>query len=298
MTKSKRLLITGSSGFIGRNIARQALSEGYEVIGMDIKPNKTKGIKFIKGDVRDKAIVEKASRNVEYIIHLAAITSNLEFESDFRKCYDINVNGFLNVIDVAHNNGCKKFLYASSSAVYLDKFSENTVIDISKRNNHYAKSKLINEMLASSYHNLYGLPIVGMRFFNNYGPEENEKGNYASIPTIFLKYKKEGKTIRIYGDGRQARDMIYVTDTAKIALKLLRKSVHPIYNIGTGIATSYNSIANMFKQEKEYVKNPLSAYQLLTKADTSRLIRTIGNYKFVSIEEGIKKLAKYYKVKL
>src|SRR5208283_1164509 len=196
---------------------------------------------------------EKAMAGVDYVIHLAAVTANLQFDADLKGCFDVNVNGFMNVIDAARINGVKKFVYASSSAVYTDKFSEDTVIDFSKKNNNYAKSKIINEMQASSYQDLYGLPTVGLRFFNAYGPGENEKGNYASIPMLFLRYKQKGEKIVIYGDGTQARDTVHVTDVAAIALKLLEKSTHMVYNVGTGVATPYNKIADMFKQEKVYV---------------------------------------------
>lgn len=298
MPRSKRLLVTGSSGFIGSNIVLQALSEGYEVVGLDIKDNRIKDIDFIKGDIREKAVVEKAVKGVDYVMHLAAVTSNLEFESDLRGCYETNVAGFLNLIDAAHRNGCKKFAYASSAVIYKDRFSEDAPINVNGITNHYAKSKVIGEMLAGSYQDLYNLQTMGMRLFNNYGTGENEKGNYASIPTLFLKYKQKGEKIVIYGDGTQSKDKIYVTDTAKIALKLLEKGTERIYNVGTGVASSYNRIADIIGKERIYVKNPLSTYQYLTRADTTRLIKAIGNYKFISIEEGIKKLADYYKIKI
>ena len=283
-----KLFITGICGFIGRNIAIEALKQGYIVSGIDYKTTKISGINIKKGDIRDKETILKLTKNQDYIIHLAAITSNVEFDRNMPRSYDINVNGFNSVLSAAYINGCKKFLYASSSAVYSNKFSEEERIDISKMSNHYAKTKLINEAIAKSYRSKGFLDTVGLRYFNVYGKGENEKGNYASIINLFIKYKKAQKPVKIYGNGKQSRDLINVSDAATITLKLLKKSRKDIYNVGTGIATSYNDIAKMIGPiKKEYVKNPLSSYQQFTKANTSRLLSDIGKFKFINIKEGI-----------
>ena len=144
---------------------------------------------------------------------------------------------------------------------------------------------------SSAYIRSHGLlDAIGMRFFNVYGAWENDKGNYASIVSLFMKQKKAGM-ISIYGDGKQARDLIHADDVAKIALLLLRKGRKEVYNVGTGKATSYNEIADLVGGNRTYVKNPLSTYQLLTKADTKRLLDDIGNFTFVDVKEGIARLA-------
>ena len=153
---------------------------------------------------------------------------------------------------------------------------------------HYAKTKLINEAIAKSYESKGLLDTVGLRYFNVYGKGENEKGNYASIINLFIKYKKNQKPVKIYGNGKQSRDLINVSDAAAITLKLIKKSKKDIYNIGTGTATSYNNIAQMIGLiKKEYVKNPLSSYQQFTKANTSRLLGDIGKFNFINIKEDI-----------
>jgi UDP-glucose 4-epimerase len=291
--QKRRLLITGCSGFIGANLARHALDEGYEVIGLDHRDCKIKGLKMIKGDILDSTLVKEAIEGVQKVIHLAAITSNVEFEKNLAKCYSVNVSGFLNVLDAAVSSGCEKVLYASSAAVYTSDsgFSETSIIDIKKQRNHYAKSKLINEMIADSYRDIYKMDIVGMRFVNVFGPGENDKGNYASIMTNFIRENKAGRPLVIYGDGSQARDHIFVDDASKIILLLLEKGKDAVYNVGTGNATAFNEIANLInKDNKKYVKNPLSSYQYLTKADTRKLLSTIGPFKFTSVKEGVSKI--------
>lgn len=283
----EKLLVTGSAGFIGSKICEKAIEQGYEVYGLDIKETKNKEVKSVVGSITDKNSVNIAIKGVNYVIHTAAVTSVLEFEKDLYNSYNTNVFGFNNVIDAAFKNKVKKLLYASSSAVYLDSFSEEDIIDINQLRNHYSKSKLMNEMIAESYNDL-GMETVGMRFFNVFGSNENAKGDYASIISRFIADNKERKPLFIYGDGNQARDFINVEDVANISLLLLKKADKGVYNVGTGKVTSYNQIADLInKNNKKYVKNPLKTYQYLTKADTRKLKSVIGDYNFKSIEEFI-----------
>ncbi len=288
-----KVFVTGVSGFIGRTIAEKALALGYEVSGIDRVGSKIPGIKVSKADIRDKETMLKLTNGVDYVVHVAAITSNLEFEKDISLCYDVNVNGFNSIISAAAQNGCERFVYASSSAVYKDKFSEDTVLNIHGQKNHYAKTKMINEMIAESYNDLGFLETVGTRYFNVYGDGENRKGAYASIISIYIRQVLESGKITIYGDGKQSRDLINVNDVASITLELVKKGDPGVYNVGTGKSTSYNDIANMISDcEKVHTKNPLSTYQLLTKADTKRLLGAIGNYKFKDIKDGVADMVK------
>ena len=281
------LLITGGAGFIGRNVVRKALDSGYEVRVLDINSCKIEGVEQFRGDIRDREIVAKAVSGTDYIIHLAAITSVIEFEKNPVDCFDININGFLNVLNSARENMTNKVIYASSAAVYTgEHFSDTMPLDYSKQHNPYAQSKIMNEMHADYFSHSRGLHTIGLRFFNVFGDGENEKGLYASIATQFLKNKENGERLIVYGDGSQARDFIYVEDAAIIALKLLSKGKPGIYNVGTGKEVSYKHIANIIdKKNVKYVKNPLKSYQHLTKADTSKLLHVIGGYKFTRLEK-------------
>ena len=280
------ILVTGSSGFIGSHVAAEALKEGYQVKGLDLKENDNTAIGFVKGDIRDKSAVSKAMEGVDFIIHLAAVTSVVEFEKNPVECFDININGFINVLWAAHEHKVKKVLYASSAAVYTgEHFSDSMPLDYSKQHNPYAQSKMINEMHADYFFHSRGLNSIGLRFFNVFGEGENEKGQYASIATQFLKSKERGEPLIIYGDGLQARDFVYVNDAAKITLMLLEKGNPGVYNVGTGKVVSYKNIGEMINKDNiKYVENPLKAYQYLTKADISKLLKVIGDYKFVSLE--------------
>ena len=283
------ILVTGSSGFIGSHVAEEALKKGYRVKGLDLKENDNAAIEFIKGDIRDKSAVSKAMEEIDFVIHLAAVTSVVEFEKNPVECFDINVNGFLNVLSTAHEKGIKKIAYASSAAVYTgEHFSDTMPLDYSKQHNPYSQSKIINEMHSDYFFHSRDLNSIGLRFFNVFGEGENEKGQYASIATQFLKSKERGEPLIIYGDGSQERDFIHVSDVAKITLMLLEKGSSGVYNVGTGKAISYKNIGEIIDKDSiKYVENPLKAYQYLTKADTSKLFKVIGDYKFINLENWI-----------
>ena len=210
------------------------------------------------------------------------------------ECFDINVNGFLNVLSSACDKGVKKIVYASSAAVYTgEHFSDSLPIDYSRQHNPYSQSKIMNEMHADYFYHSKGLNSVGLRFFNVFGEGENEKGQYASIATQFLKNKEKGEPLIVYGDGTQARDFIHVSDVAKITLMILEKGNQNIYNVGTGKAVSYRRIGELIDKDKiRYVENPLKVYQHLTRAETSKLLGVIGDYGFLDLEEWIGRMQK------
>ena len=283
------LLITGVSGFIGRHVAQEALRRGYRVTGVDRVESRADGLEFIRADIRDRDRMTEVLRNKKYLVHLAAITSNVEFMRAPADCYDTNVNGFLNVVDAAVRGGCTRLVYASSAAVYVNVFSEGVSIDLESQNNHYAKSKIMNEMMAHSYADIVGMRITGLRYFNVYGNGENDKGDYASIVSLFLRAKKKGAPLVVYGDGSQARDLINVADAASVTMDLLENGSERVYNVGTGVATTYLAIAEMIAKEAvTFVPNPLTSYQYYTRADMTRLRKALGDYPFIDLKSGIR----------
>ena len=180
-------------------------------------------------------------------------------------------------------------MYASSAAVYLDSFSEDAVIDLQRQSSHYAKSKIMNEMMAQSYSETSGMRTVGLRYFNVYGEGENDKGDYASIVSLFLRSRRRGEALVVYGDGSQARDLISVLDATRITLDLLENGLEPVYNVGTGVATTYLAIAKMIAEEAvRFVPNPLTSYQYYTRAETARLRAALGDYRFGELQQGIR----------
>ena len=291
---SKNLVITGVSGFIGRYVAEEALRRRYDVTGVDREQSHTQGIEFIRADIRDRKAMIRLMAGKDHVIHLAGVTSNVEFLRNPVECYAINANGFLSIIDAAAQSGCTRLVYASSSAVYVDAFSEEAVIDFRRQSSHYAKTKIMNEMMAKSYEEIYGIKTIGLRYFNVYGEGENVKGDYASIITLFQEAKKKGECLLVYGDGTQARDLINVKDVARITLNLLEKGSYPVYNVGTGVATTYMAVARAIDEHSiRHVPNPLTSYQYYTKAETARLKGALGDYEFVELGQGMREMKGY-----
>jgi nucleoside-diphosphate-sugar epimerase len=293
----KKLFITGISGFIGTHMAEEGLRRGYEVSGLDTKPCSVEGASFINADITDRRAVDDAIKEADFVIHLAAVTASVEFNRRMRQSYAVNVDGFLNVIDASARAGCKRFVYASSAAVYADKFSEDSVIDVRKQANPYAKTKLIDEMVAQSYESKFGMKAIGVRYFNTYGPLGIEKGEFANLIDAFIKCKLEKKPLVIYGDGSQRRDNIYIDDAVALTYQVLEKGTESVYNIGSGASTSFKEIAEIIDKDGiEYVGNPIprDQYQYFTEADTRRILALCEGFKFTGVRQGIAKTLEYY----
>ena len=296
----KRLFITGISGFIGTHLAKEGVKRGYEVSGLDIKPCSIDGADVIEANITDRDAVDNAIKDVDLVIHLAAVTASVEFTRMMKECHTTNVGGFINVIDTSARAGCRRFIYASSSAVYTDKFSENAIIDIKKQGNHYAKSKLMNEMIANSYESIFDMKTIGIRYFNTYGPFGTEKGEYANLINTFIQCKLDGEPLVIYGDGSQRRDNIYIDDAVALTYEVLEKGTESVYNIGSGSDLSFREIAELIHKDGiKYADNPIpkAQYQYFTKADTSRILDLAKGFKFTDVREGIAKTLEHYRSK-
>jgi nucleoside-diphosphate-sugar epimerase len=286
-----KILVTGSNGFIGKHVVRLAKERGYEVVTFDLKEH----------DILDLKRLKQSIRGCDAVIHLAAIvTHQKEFGSGLYNNYQTNVTGFLNVIELTYQEDIKKFVYASSSAVYgrfghLSRpFKEDMKIIYSDEENHYAKTKMVNEMIAASYHDQFGLTTIGVRVMNAYGPGELEKGDAACAIGHMIQTKFDKKTIEIYGDGNQAKDFIYITDCANMFLDLLGKAPDGVYNVGTGISTNFNTLAGIVGGKAVHVPNPHKYYPLLVVADTRKTFDIIGKRSLISVKEGIAKTIQYY----
>ena len=279
----KRLLITGSAGFIGTHAVAAAEAHGWEVHCADIKTG---------DDIR--AVDSIVSEGYDCILHLAAFSSNAGFAERMAANYETNVDAFHRVLRVAKGRGAR-LLYASSSAVYPGNSdcglpdSEDDLLDTEWLRSHYAKSKLINEMMAESYRAI-GLNCLGLRIFNAYGPGDALKPFGRRAPPTWMQLDKAiGRPTVIYGDGTQAKDFIHVYDVVEIIMRLLESDAQGVVNVGTGVATSFNALTDLIGVGREYepVPDPES-YQYFTRADTARLLSIIGPYRFTTLEQGLK----------
>lgn len=276
-----KLFVTGCSGFIGRHAVKAALDRGWDVSGIDSRHESESR----RMDVRLLQRVE-----CDVVLHLAAFASNAGFAAGMAENYAANVMGTWNVLRLAAQSGAR-VVYASSSAVYganVSRFECCEDDDLGIPPSHYAKSNLMKEMMAESFRSI-GLSTLGLRIFNAYGDGDELKPADRQAPPTWMRAAKDGgEPMVIYGDGTQAKDFIHVSDVVECIMRLIEAKAEGIVNVGTGVGTSFNALADMIGGEREYkpVPDPAS-YQYFTRADTTRLISLIGPYEFKSVGEGI-----------
>jgi UDP-N-acetylglucosamine 4-epimerase len=222
LIKDKTILITGGAGFIGSNIVDHLVAAGHKnIVVLDnletgslqnIQPHiDANNIKFINGDIRSQATCLEATTNVDIVLHQAALGSVPRSIQNPVDTHNTNVNGFINLLEAAKANKVKRFIYASSSSVYgsdltLPKREETVGVPLSP----YAVSKKTNELYAHVYATLYNMEIIGLRYFNVFGPKQNPQGAYAAVIPIFINNILNHKACTIYGDGENRRDFTYV----------------------------------------------------------------------------------------
>ena len=236
------VLVTGGAGFIGSHSVEAILDDGALVTVLD---NFSTGklanlpqhprLKIIDEDMRDTSAVDHALAGVSHVLHLAAQVSVPASVADPLGSSEHNIRGFLNVLDGARRAKVSRFVYASSAAVYgapkclpLDEAS--TVAPLSP----FGLEKSINDQYAALYRQLYNLSTLGLRYFNVYGPRQDPSSPYAGVISRFAAAMKKGEDLRVFGDGAQTRDFIFVKDVARVNLNALKKPATGVCNIATG----------------------------------------------------------------
>jgi len=255
----KKVLITGGAGFIGSHLIEHLINLGFSVRVID---NLSTGsinninkainqIDFIKEDVANYSKIAEIIEGSDYVVHLAAISSvhfSIEHPLETHK---INVDATLNLLNLSKEVGIKKFIFASSSAVYGKK-PEKQISERASASplSPYAVSKLAGEYYSKIYSDLYGLPTFSLRLFNVYGPRQNPYSEYAAVIPKFIGALLEGKPPVIFGDGKQTRDFIFVKDVVEIIGNILLSSVEGslVMNVGTGDKRSVLEVFDIIRE--------------------------------------------------
>ncbi len=247
-----KVVVTGGAGFIGSHIVEYWLGEGAEVNIIDnLRTGFLSNVKlfpdalFHKGSITDRELVFSVLRNADYVHHLAAFVSVPESIERPEECYDININGLLNVLDGCKELGIKKIVFSSSAAVYGDNpESPKKISTKTGPKSPYGSTKLEGEEHLNSFCNIHGLGTVSLRYFNVFGPRQDPKSQYAAAVPIFINRALNNEPIIIYGDGSQTRDFIYVKDVVKAnVIAATNKSVNGVFNVASGSAVSILQIA-------------------------------------------------------
>ncbi len=303
METKKKYLVTGGAGFIGSNIAKTLEAQGHEVTVMDdfSKNGHFKNLIGFKGDVIAADCFTFMPRDMYFdaIFHEAAITDTTVM--DQKAMMEQNVEAFKNVLTFAAENEIKKVIYASSAATYGNGPVPNVETQPTHPENVYGFSKVIMDNVARQFAaDNRDMTIIGLRYFNVYGPGEYFKGKMASMVFQLYNQMREGKRPRVFKNGEQQRDFVYVKDIVKINMCALRNGKETgVYNAATGIPRDYNAIIACLNKEMglnlepEYIDNPYPFFQLKTQADMTKSESKLGYKPDYTLEAGI---ADYVKI--
>ena len=246
-----RVLVTGGAGFIGSHSVEALLNAGAQVRVLDNfssgrranLPAAHPRLSVTEGDIRDAAAVAAALAGVTHVLHLAAqIFVQVSIREPVESCRT-NVIGFLNVMDGARRAGVKRMVYASSAAVYGT--PEHLPLDEGARTaplSPYGLEKCVNDQYAALYRRLYGFSALGLRYFNVYGPRQDPASPYSGVISKWSDALRAGRARRIFGDGQQTRDFIYVKDIARYNVLALQRDAGGVCNVGTGNSVTLMSL--------------------------------------------------------
>ena len=250
--KYEHALVTGGAGFIGSHISELLLKKGMRVTILDNlsvgkKENIPQEAAFVQGDINDLSLVEKLTKTCDIVFHQAARVS---IRSSLDKCYDdaqTNLMGTLNILRACENSRIKKFVFASSMAVYADSHTPTAIDETYTQEpiSPYGISKLAAEKYVHLLCGKNGIDSVVLRYFNTFGPRQTFTP-YVGVITIFITKLLKGESPVVFGDGEQLRDFVYVGDIARANILAMESPAAQVtVNIGTGIAMNVNQIASL-----------------------------------------------------
>lgn len=307
MSRPKKVLVTGGTGFIGSHLVDRLVAEGYGVRVLDdLSAGKLENITahlkagsvdFVKGDIRDSAVVAKILGSVDVVVHFAALTSVTFSVEHPDLTFNVNVAGTQNLINACVEHAVSKFVFASSCAVYGD--PEFLPVNETCKSNPispYAESKLLGERYCLGVDKRQVLKPVVLRFFNVYGPRQG-LNDYSGVITRFIDRVRQNKPLTVYGDGSQTRDFVSVHDIVEAVLASMRSvNAHgQVFNIGSGKPTSINELAKTILElagvDLEIRHEKIRAGDIKDSyADISKAKKVLGYMPRVSLRAGLEGL--------
>lgn len=305
-------LITGGAGFIGSNLVEYLLKYGAGKVRVldnfstgshdNITPFLSHpAFELIEGDIRDIETCSSAVEGIDYVSHQAALGSVPRSINDPVTTNAVNISGFLNILwAIKSNEGVKRLVYAASSSTYGDSKELPKVEErIGKPLSPYAVTKYVNELYADVFAKTYGMDLIGLRYFNVFGPRQNPEGEYAAVIPKFIKALKAGEPAIINGDGEQTRDFTFVENAIQANVKAFfsekEGAVNQVYNIAFGESISLNQLWALLN--KHQGSNIPAVYNAERKGDVRNSLANITkassmlsyNPQF-SVEDGLKLL--------
>ncbi len=258
----KNWLVTGIAGFIGSNLAERLLKLDQKVVGLDnfstgkkanlkemrkrVGERQWRNLRVIQGDIKTLSSCQRACAGVDFVLHEAALGSVPGSIGNPSGAHTANVTGFLNMLMAARDSRVKRFVYASSSAVYgddaeLPKIEEKIGNSLSP----YAATKLMDEIYAGVFWRVYGLETIGLRYFNVFGPRQDPEGAYAAVIPKWIDSLLKQEPVFINGDGETSRDFCYIEDVVQanlLAATAKTEAANEVYNVALGQRTTLNEL--------------------------------------------------------
>ncbi|PSP68047.1 nucleoside-diphosphate sugar epimerase [Halobacteriales archaeon QS_1_69_70] len=303
--QGNRILVTGGAGFIGSNLAN-ALAADNDVVVVDDEhlgtpANLDEAVEYRRASVLD----EDLPTDVDVVYHLAALSSYAMHEADPTTGARVNVEGFVNAVEQARQDGCETVVYASTSSIYGSRTEPSPEDMPVAVDTGYEASKLARERYGEYFSNHHGMSMAGLRFFSvyqGYGGAEAHKGEYANVIAQFADDVANGRNPELYGDGEQTRDFTHVDDIVRGLLLAADHELDGIYNLGTGDSYSFNTVVELINEElgtavePAYVENPIpeSVYVHDTCADPSKMRAKTGWEPEIGFREGIRRVCAQY----
>ena len=311
-----QFLVTGGAGFIGSNIVWYLLNNNAKHVR--VLDNLSNGYKanieaflslpnfeFIEGDIRDLDTCKQAMQGIDYVSHQAALGSVPRSINDPATTNDVNISGFLNMmIALKESKTVKRMVYAASSSTYGDSKTLPKVEDtIGKPLSPYAVTKYVNELYADVFGTTYNTDVVGLRYFNVFGPKQSSNGAYAAVIPLFMDAVKMNKPATINGDGEQTRDFTFVDNAVQANIKgffASDKAKNEVFNIACSERISVNNLWDLINTSagKKIKANYGSSRVGDVKdslADISKAKKLLDYYPKFSVKEGLKVTWDYFK---
>jgi nucleoside-diphosphate-sugar epimerase len=307
----KTYLVSGGAGFIGSHIAEELVRRGGKVRVLDnfitgrrenLAPFRN-FIELIEGDIRELETCRRAVRGIDFVLHQAALTSVPRSISDPLLNHDTNINGTMNLLLASHEAKVKRFIFASSAAVYGD----SNAFPLREGNegvllSPYALSKFFGEKYCQLYYQLYGLETVCLRYFNVFGPRQDPFSEYASVIPLFISKVLSEERPQIFGDGEQSRDFIFVADAVEANLGAVEapdEALGEVFNIACGERTTVNTLVHEISELMGVSVMPLYTDPrpgdiLHSFADIGKARRVLGFEPLVGFKQGLRKTVGWY----
>lgn len=320
-SEPRRWLVTGAAGFIGSNLVECLLSANQDVVGLDnfatgYQRNLDEAaaaadfgrLRMITADIRDRDACRAAVDGVDIVLHQAALGSVPRSMADPLTSHDVNVTGFLNMLDAARQARIERFVYAASSSTYGDEPNLPKVEErIGSPLSPYAATKYANEVYAAAYAKAYGIRAIGLRYFNVFGPRQDPEGAYAAVIPKWVRAMLRDEEVIINGDGETSRDFCFVANAVQANIRAAfapEEGFGEVYNVAAGARTSLNDLFGLIRSglgehQVHYSREPIHGdYRpgdvRHSLADIGKAKRLLGYVPAFDIAAGITQALPWY----